>query len=141
MPPTEFPGFVTPVDPRAEELRAWAYHPDSVPLAEMPPSWDLLIATNRLVETLFELAADPRCPARRFALHCLYIYAAGGVRTGFREQSRRKLHGCLKRAEQHGDEPMRTWAHNTRTLLERPDLFAYRDWYEGNLVRNPRRIG
>src|SRR5256885_7249322 len=26
--------------------------------------------------TLFDLAFDRSCPARRFALHCLYIYAA-----------------------------------------------------------------
>ena len=33
--------------------------PDSVPLASMPPDWDLLVSGDRLVSTLFELAMDP----------------------------------------------------------------------------------
>ena len=138
---TGFDGFDNPVDPRPEELRAWAYQPGAVPLESMPPDWDLLISTNRLVGTLFELAADPGCPARRFALHCLYIYAAGGVRTNFREQPRRKLRRLVEQAERHEDDALRTWAHNTRTLLAQPDLFEYPEWYEGGLVRNPRRLG
>lgn len=140
MPRTEFPGFTNPVDPRPDELRAWAYHPDSVPLETLPSDWDLLIATNRLIGTLFRLAMDPNCPARRFALHCLYIYAAGGIRTNFREHPKRRLRRYVEHAERHGDGPMRIWAHNTRMLLARPDLFSYHDWYEGGLVRSPRQI-
>jgi hypothetical protein len=136
-----FGGFSNPVDPRPDELRTWAYQPGSVALDSMPPDWDLLISTNRLVGTLFDLAADPDCPARRFALHCLYIYAAGGIRTNFREQPRRKLRRYVEQAERQSDEALRIWAHNTRVLLSRPDLFRYPEWYEGGLVRNPRRIG
>lgn len=106
----------------------------------MPPDWDLLIATNQLVGTLFDLAKDPRCPARRFALHCLYIYAAGGIRTHFREQPRRKLRRLIDQAAQDRDEALQIWAHNTRALLARPQLFQYPDWYEGGLVRDPRRL-
>ena len=54
----------------------------------MPPDWDLLVSGDRLVVTLFELAMDRTCPARRFALHCLYIYAADGIRTKFRAHPR-----------------------------------------------------
>jgi hypothetical protein len=136
-----FGGFSNPVDPRPDELRTWAYQPGSVALDSMPPDWDLLISTNRLVGTLFDLAADPDCPAQRFALHCLYIYAAGGIRTNFREQPRRKLRRYVEQAERQSDEALRIWAHNTRVLLSRPDLFRYPEWYEGGLVRNPRRIG
>ena len=57
----------------------------------MPPDWDLLVAGDHLVATLFELAMDPACPARRFALHCLYIYAADGIRTNFRAHPKRRL--------------------------------------------------
>lgn len=141
MPQTDFTGFANPVDPRPDELRAWAYHPSSISLTSVPPDWDLLIATNRLAGTLFGLAVDPACPARRFALHCLYIYAAGGIRTNFREQPRRKLQRYVEQAERSGDESLRVWAHNTRVLLVRPDLFNYHEWYEGGLVRTPRRIG
>jgi hypothetical protein len=138
---TGFRGFANLVDPRPDELRDWAYHPDSVALETMPSDWDLLIATNRLAGTLFELAMDPDCPARRFALHCLYIYAASGIRDNFREQPKRKLRRYVEQAEKVGDETMRLWAHNTRMLLARRDLFNYPDWYEGGLVRDPRRLG
>lgn len=136
-----FRGFANPVDPSPAELRAWAYNPDSVPLESMPPDWDLLVAGDRLITTLFELAMDRSCPARRFALHCLYIYAADGIRTKFRAHPRRRLRKLVEQAEQLGDESMVTWAHNSRVLLAQPDLFDYHDWCEGGLVRQGRRIG
>lgn len=136
-----FRGFANPVDPTPAELRAWAYHPETVELRTMPQDWDLLVAGDRLAGTLFEIAMDPSCPARRFALHCLYIYAADGIRTQFRAHPRRKLRRFVEMAEAEGDEFLGTWAHNTRMLLARPDLFGYHDWCEGGLVRNPRRLG
>ncbi|WP_018723679.1 hypothetical protein [Salinispora fenicalii] len=135
-----FHGFANPVDPSPAELRAWAYHPNSVPLASMPQDWDLLVSGNGLVATLFDLAMDPACPARRFALHCLYIYAADGIRTRFRAHPKRRFWKLVERAEREGDELMRTWAQNSRTLLAQPDVFVYRDWCEGGLVRENRRL-
>ncbi|HZN20676.1 MAG TPA: hypothetical protein VFB84_21195 [Micromonosporaceae bacterium] len=138
---TAFRGFANPVDPTPGELRAWAYNPDTVPLHTMPPDWDLLVSGDRLIGTLFEIAIDPTCPARRFALHCLYIYAADGIRTNFRAHPKRRLRRLVEQAEHDGDELLTTWAHNTRMLLARPDLFDYHEWCEGGLVRQPRRIG
>ncbi len=135
-----FQGFANPVDPAPAELRAWAYQPDSVPLASMPQDWDLLVAGDRLINTLFDLAMDRSCPARRFALHCLYIYAADGIRTNFRAHRKRRLRKLVEQAEELGDEQMATWAHNSRMLLVRPELFNYHDWCEGGLVRTPRRL-
>jgi hypothetical protein len=137
---TSFSGFTNPVDPTPAELRAWAYDPDSVPLTSMPPDWDLLVSGDHLVTTLFELAMDRSCPARRFALHCLYIYAADGIRTKFRAHPKRRLRKLVQQAESLGDDQMRTWAHNSRVLLAKPDLFDYRDWCEGGLVRSGRRL-
>jgi hypothetical protein len=136
-----FRGFANPVDPSPTEMRTWAYRPDVVPLQSMPADWDLLVANDRLVQTLFELAMDTSCPARRFALHCLYIYAADAVRTNFRAHPKRKLRRLVETAEQDGDELLTTWAHNVRALLSRPDLFDYHDWCQGGLVRRPRRLG
>jgi hypothetical protein len=136
-----FHGFANPVDPSPAELRAWAYNPDSVPLQTMPPDWDLLVSGDRLILTLFELAMDRSCPARRFALHCLYIYAADGIRTQFRAHPKRRLRKLVQQAESLGDEPMKVWAHNSRVLLAKPDLFEYHDWCEGGLVRQSRRLG
>ena len=135
-----FRGFANPVDPSPAEMRAWAFHPDSVLLSTMPVDWDLLVSTDRLIGTLFELAMDPTCPARRFALHCMYIYAADAIRTDFRAHPRRKLRKFVEQAEEEGDELLTTWAHNVRMLLARRDLFDYHDWCEGGLVRNPRRL-
>lgn len=136
-----FPGFANPVDPTPAEMRAWAYRPESVPLQNMPADWDLLVAGDHLIGTLFDVAMDTSCPARRFALHCLYIYAADGIRTGFRAHPKRRLRKMVEQAESSGDEMMSTWAHNARVLLARPELFDYRDWCEGGLVRQPRRLG
>jgi hypothetical protein len=135
-----FRGFANPVDPTPAELRAWAYHPDTVKLNTMPPDWDLLVAGDHLISTLFDLALDRNCPARRFALHCLYIYAADAIRTRFRAHPKRKLRKLVEQAEEDGDEIMAMWAHNTRMLLAVPDLFDYREWCEGGLVRQPRRL-
>lgn len=140
LQPAAFQGFANPVDPTSTELRAWAYHPDERVLWTMPQDWDLLVSGDRLIGTLFELAMDSSCPARRFALHCLYIYAADGIRTEFRAHPKRRLRKFVEQAEEAGDDSMITWAHNTRMLLARPELFEYRDWCEGGLVRQPRRI-
>lgn len=136
-----FPGFANPVDPRPQELHAWAYQPDSIPLDSMPPDWDLLIAGDVLAPTLFELAMDRQCPARRFALHCLYIYAAEGARPNATSQRRRRLKKYIQRAEEVGDEPVAVWAHNCRVLISHPEVYDYEDWIEGGLVRHPRRLG
>jgi hypothetical protein len=136
-----FRGFENPVDPTPQEFKAWAYQPESVGLHTMPPDWDLLVANDRLVPTVFELAMDQACPARRFALHCLYIYAADAVRTGFRAHPKRRLRKMVEDAGRGGDQLMSVWAHNVRMLLARPELFDYHEWCEGGLVRSPRQIG
>ena len=135
-----FRGFANPVDPTPAELRAWAYNPDTVKMQQMPPDWDLLVAGDPLIGTLLDLALDEACPARRFALHCLYIYAADAIRTKFRAHPKRRLRRLVERAEDAGDEQLQLWAHNTRMLLAVPELFDYRDWCEGGLVRQPRRL-
>ena len=140
MQDSAFRGFANPVDPSPAELRAWAYEPDSVPLHTMPKDWDLLVSGDRLIGTLFDLAMDRACPARRFALHCLYIYAADAIRTKFRAHPRRRLRKLVEQAESQGDELMTVWAYNTRMLLARPELFDYHDWCEGGLVRQGRRL-
>ncbi|GAA2681060.1 MULTISPECIES: hypothetical protein [Actinoplanes] len=136
-----FIGFGNPVDPRPGEIESWAYHPEAVPLSAMPRDWDLLISGDVLGPTLFELAMDRQCPARRFAQHCMYIYAADGVRQNASSQRKRRLKKFVERAEEVGDEPMQIWAHNCRVLMTRPELFDHHDWMEGGLVRNPRRLG
>jgi hypothetical protein len=136
-----FWGFANPVDPTPAEMRAWAYQPDSVRLETMPVDWDLLVASDRLIATMFELAFDPGCPARRFALHAMYIYAADAIRTGFRAHPKRRLRKFLEQAEEQGDDWLTTWANNVRMLQSRPELFDYHEWCEGGLVRRPRRIG
>jgi hypothetical protein len=140
-----FRGFTNLADPPPQEIRAWAYSPDTVQLETMPMDWDLLVANDRAIGTIFELAIDQHCPARRFALHVLYIYAADAIRTNFQAHPRRRLKKFVESAEEFGDQHLTTWAHNVRTLQRqaeqgRGDLFDYHDWCEGGLVRNPRRL-
>jgi hypothetical protein len=136
-----FQAFANPVDPSPGEIRAWLYQPDSVQLESLPVDWDLLVANDRLIATMVEVALDPACPARRFALHAMYIYAADAIRTNFRAHPRRRLRRFVEITEERGDEALTTWAYNVRKLLSDPDLFDYHSWCEGGLVRRPRKIG
>jgi hypothetical protein len=138
---TRFRGFVNPADPTSVELRAWANRPNSVPLHTLPANWDQLVVNERLIGTIYEIAMKPSCPARRFGLHCMYLYSADAVRTDFRVHPRRRLKKFVESAESSNDKMMSAWAHNTRMLLARPTLFNYHDWCEGGLVRHPRRLG
>lgn len=133
-------GFDNPVDPRPEELHTWAYHPGAVPVTALPPDFDLLVAGDVLAPTLFALAMDRQCPARLFALHCLYIYAADSVRPNATAHRRRRLAKFVQRAADVGDHVMAVWAHNCRMLSAHPELFDHQDWMEGGLVRRPRRL-
>src|SRR5258707_1051721 len=118
-----FRGFANPVDPTPAELRAWAYHPNTVPLQTMPPDWDLLVSGDQLIPTLFELAMDGACPAPPVPRPCLNLYAADGIRTNFRAHRKRRLRRVVGQAEQEGDDAVAVWAHNTRRLLARPELY------------------
>jgi hypothetical protein len=133
-------GFVDPLDPKPEELWAWAYHPEAVPSDVFPPDWDLIITGDALAPTLFELAMDRQCPVRLFALHCMYIYAADGVRPSATSRRRRRLKKYVQRAAELGDETMTIWAHNCTMLRSHPALFDHHEWIEGGLARRPRRI-
>ncbi|MGH8877722.1 MAG: hypothetical protein ACRD0P_10330 [Stackebrandtia sp.] len=135
----EFTGFANPVNPTPEELRAWAADSTARP-PQTAAQWDLLLADDPLMPTLVELAADPVCPKRTFALHCLYLDAADAVRTGFRAHPKRKVRKILEQAESTQDAWVELWVENTRALIRNPDLFDYRDWCQGGLARRPRRL-
>ncbi|HIV57785.1 MAG TPA: hypothetical protein H9902_07490 [Candidatus Stackebrandtia faecavium] len=134
-----FAGFANPVSPQPEELREWAYDANAGP-PKISAEWDLVLADDALMPTLVELAADPVCPKRTFALHCLYLYAADAVRTGFRAHPRRRVKKLLDRANQTGDAWVKLWVTNTKALIDDPNLFDYREWCQGGLARRPRRL-
>lgn len=134
-----FAGFANPANPQPDELRTWAYDSTAGP----PPTssqWDLLLAEDELMPTLLSLATDPICPKRTFALHCMYLYAADAVRTGFRAHSRRKVKKLLDQADATGDAWVALWVTNTKALISNPDLFDYKEWCQGGLARRPRRL-
>jgi hypothetical protein len=135
-------GFADPVDPRPDELRAWAYNPASVPASALPSDWDLLVANDTLATTLFELAMDPYCPARRFAVHCLHVYAGEALRpsANFSRGRLRRLRHFIDVAARSADEIMQIWAHNCRVLNDHPDVFRPDDWIDGGLTRDPVRL-
>ncbi|MGH8878452.1 MAG: hypothetical protein ACRD0P_14095 [Stackebrandtia sp.] len=137
--PPVFSGFASPVNPQPAELRAWAYDPVAGP-PQTSAQWDLLLADDELVPVLVELAADPVCPKRTFALHCLYLYAADAVRTGFRAHPRRRVKKLLEQAQATQDAWVTLWVTNTKALIADPDLFDYHEWCQGGLARRPRRL-
>ncbi|HZE38723.1 MAG TPA: hypothetical protein VE172_07905 [Stackebrandtia sp.] len=137
--PAVFAGFGNPANPTPEELRAWAADPHAGAPATSG-QWDLLLADEPLMPTLVDLAADPVCPKRTFALHCLYLYAADAVRTGFRAHPRRRVRRILEQADATADPWVQLWVHNTNALISNPDLFDYREWCQGGLARRPRRL-
>ena len=133
-----FTGFVDPVNPTRDEVVAWAYDPVAgVPVSQ---DWDLVVADDEIAPALLELACDPVCPKRTFALHCLYIYAGDSVRTGFRAHPKRKVLKLLELAAGKGDPWVALWTYNTKALISDPRLFDYGDWCDGGLARRPRRI-
>ncbi|CAM3282184.1 hypothetical protein [Stackebrandtia soli] len=134
-----FEGFANPVEPTVDELTAWAYDPVAGP-PQISRQWDLLLADDRLVPTILGFAADPVCPKRTFALHCLYLYAADAVRTRFRAHPRKLVKRLLDAAWDTGDPWVRLWVSNTKALSADPDLFDYAEWCQGGLARRPRRL-
>ena len=137
--PPAFGGFANPVNPTPAELRAWAYDPKAGP-PKVSGQWDLVLADDELMPTWVELAADPICPKRTFALHCLYLYAADAVRTGFRAHPRRRVKKLLDRAQATDDAWVTLWVTNTKALIADPNLFDYHEWCAGGLARRPRRL-
>ena len=91
-----FTGFARPAVPTPQEIRDWAL--DAYSTAPEGRQWDLTLATDELVDTWLDLAADATCPKRSFALHVLYIYAGDAVRTKFRVHSRKRVDKLLEKA-------------------------------------------
>ncbi|MDN3243352.1 hypothetical protein [Glycomyces tritici] len=133
-----FTGFARPAVPTPQEIREWALDPYST--APEGRQWDLTLATDELVDTWLDLAADATCPKRSFALHVLYIYAGDAVRTNFRVHSRKRVDRLLEKAVDSRDQYVELWAANTKALIRQPDLFDYHEWCNGGLVRGPRRL-
>ena len=134
-----FNGFANPIEPSPAELTAWAYDP-TAGAPQVNRQWDLLLADDRLAETLLGLAADQLCPKRTFALHCLYLYSADAVRTRFKAHPQKLVRRLLEAAEALDDAWVRLWAANTKALIADPNLFDYAEWCQGGLVRRPRRL-
>jgi hypothetical protein len=133
-----FAGFANPALPTVDEIRAWALDPYSA--APEGRQWDLTLATDELVDTWLELAADSTCPKRTFALHVLYIYTGDAVRTKFRVHTRKRVDKLLDKAAGFRDQYVALWLANTKALIKKPDLFDYDEWCNGGLVRRPRRL-
>lgn len=133
-----FTGFIDPWKPTPEEFTAWAYDPSAgVP---MDQDWDLMVADDDIAPALVPIAADPLCPKRTFALHCLYIYIGDAVRTGFRAHPKRRVTRVVDLAVLEDDPWVSLWLHNTKALIAEPKLFDYADWCDGGLARRPRRV-
>ncbi|MFI5821329.1 hypothetical protein ACIA8I_19835 [Streptomyces rishiriensis] len=120
------PTFEDGADPTPEEMTAWAYTPEAQP--PFAQDWDI-IATRPAFGSLFlTLAADSKCPQRRFFLGCLYLLAGDAVRTRFRTMPEGSLIELTSEAMSTGEAWVCTWAGRTQALLRTPESFSYEDW-------------
>jgi hypothetical protein len=100
--------------PTEDEIRAWAYAPNS---GEPVQDWDLVLATIGTAPLLLRLAADRDCPHRTYFLGCLHVIAEDAVRTGYRTTPSHSLEALLRDAAGIDDPGITTWAGRTRELM------------------------
>lgn len=73
--------MIDPWNPTSSEIRSWAYDPE----ADDPcQDWALALSWLQDESVYLSLAADDRCPKRRFFLSLLYLMVGDAVRTDFR---------------------------------------------------------
>jgi hypothetical protein len=117
-------------------MTAWAYAADAV--APVSQDWDIIATSPDLASLFLALAADRKCPQRRFFLGCLYLLAGDAVRTGFRTLPQQRLTELTTEAETIGEAWVRTWARRTRALIATPASFSYDAWCDSRgLARTP----
>ena len=109
--------FKNEVQPTEAELKIWAYgnyyQPDQ--------DFQLFVVDNPYF--ILELAADPKCPTRRFFLDSLYVWVA---RQAGEEQT--ILTDWLATAAKINDEKIKKLVARARRLQANPKTYTYAKW-------------
>jgi hypothetical protein len=140
---------MTPAEPNdppsayLNELRVLAFDP-STDFEELEQDWDVCNTSEITVPLFYEFVEDPKCPHRRFFLHCLYIHSA----TIARDNDFEELDECtavilsesdvlaklLTLAKRSSLRALQNWARRTTLLLTYPNDFNYDEWCGGGFA-------
>ncbi|AUG75857.1 hypothetical protein CFP65_0936 [Kitasatospora sp. MMS16-BH015] len=123
---TKPPTFADPANPTPEELTTWAYTRNAP--APFDQDWDIILTRPAFGPLFLSLAADRKCPNRRFFLGCLYLLAGTAVRSHFRTMPEAALTALTHQATSPANPWTTTWATRTRALLRSPESFTYTAW-------------
>lgn len=111
-PPQVGPTILDTFDPTPEQIRLWAYSPNTDFAAQ---DEDLAVSQALHVPLLIELASDPGCPKRAYILAIVDCMLVNARRTGY---NRKLLREARNLVAQSSLPDLRSWAHDLDELLE-----------------------
>lgn len=123
--------MIDPWNPSPHEIRSWAYDPDAVDPCQ---DWDLALSWLQDESVYLSLAADDRCPKRRFFLSLLYLMVGDAVRTGFRVKPKPIVMGFIQHGNSYPHPDIIAWQQRSRELIANPKAFEYDAWCGGQLA-------
>jgi hypothetical protein len=115
--------FIDPINPTAEEIRAWAGAPDAT---EPSQDWDLILESDARDDLYLELASDSSVPQWRYFLHLLYLLAGNEVRFTERPpEPSARLRQLLDATEGSTSADVERWRSRVLLLIAHPETFSY----------------
>ena len=128
---TGITSMYNPWKPMPDEVRGWAYDPDTLEPCE---DWDLALCWVQHQRVYLELASDESCPKRRYFLGVLYLMVGDAVHSGFRNRPRPIIEGLIEKGDDYPHPDIKRWQERSRQLLKHPELFDYKRWCAGGFA-------
>lgn len=114
-----------PWNPQSEEIRAWAFEPDSI---WPDQDFDLSVAELHFADLIIELSCDARCPKKDFFLSCAYIIVGNAVMTEYETRSKTEVEQFLQQLKATNNERLLTLYKLAKELVATPSSFDYDFW-------------
>lgn len=127
-----------PSCPTDDELRAWAYAPDS---KEPVQDWGLVLSWQMdrgLLRRCIQLADDHDCPQAAFFLDVLYLWVEGLANGSDFAATRSMYDDWLNVASGITDQAVKRWRHHARLIFQGVDQFDRTKWWA--LVETDRQV-
>ena len=125
-----------PWNPKKEELRKWAYDPES----KWPDQdFDLSVTEIHFSELILECAIDENCPKKDFFLSCAYILVGDAVRSGFNSTTKENVQDFLKAVKITNNKNLLLLFERATKLIKNPLLFDYDLWCAEGFVRKDKQ--
>ena len=119
-----------PWNPKAEEIREWAYSDDRWPEQD----WDIGVCNGEHDPLLYKLASDLECPQRRFFLHTLYFMVGDAIHCGNIQRQKRLLK-WIESLEPSPHQNLNEWKKEAILILNGEMEFDYDYWCDDALER------